>query len=342
MRIRLLLCFVLGVAAAVPSSAQPAASDLGSPREAATVYSSDYRALVAAALPKVGADAIGRHLERVRAEAARSRGLAVRDAASWTALFGLDAKTRAGDRPGELVDLDTGSFLADPEAGRFLVSLAHPDAKPVPRATFARQLPEVRRAHEALADRIGLAKGEIFHSDFREILAQSTPAPGLAGARESEIESFGATTTLLRAAGGLIVDGSFASLTSLDARRVDRVEVRWPAIRLLPEVEKGKLLAPADLADRVIRRIDSAARGREVNVLMAVVLRPVEAGARTYFVPSLRVGLAPKAVQQGDGYLTDAGEEFYLDLVAGLEELPERDNRDLVPESLEREKAPGR
>jgi hypothetical protein len=266
----------------------------------------------------------------------------VRDAATWTALFGLDAKARAGDRPGELVDLDAGSFLADAEAGRFLVSLSHPDAKPMPRRDFARRLPEIRRAHEALADRIGLAQGEILHVDFREILAQSTPAPGLAGARESEIESFGATTTLLRSAGGLLVDGSWASLTSLDERRIDRVEVRWPPIRLLPEVATGKLLAPADLADRIVRRIDSAARGREVNVLMAVVLRPVAAGARTYFVPSLRVGVAPRAVKAGDGYSTEAGEEFYLDLVAGLEELPERDGRDLVPQNLEREKPAGR
>jgi len=340
-RIRLLLCFVLGVAAAVPSSAQPAASDLGSPREAATVYSSDYRALVAGALPKVGADALGRRLTAVRAEAERARGLSARDAASWTALVGLDAGPRKGDRPGELVELDAGAYLVDAEAGRFLASLAHPDAKPVPRRELARQLPEIRRAHEALAERIGLPKTEIFHADFREILAQSTPAPGLAGARESEIESFGATTTLLRASGGLLVDGSYATLTSLDARRLDRVEVRWPAIRLLPEVDGGKLLAPADLADRLMRRIESAARGREVNVLMAVVLRPVAAGARTYFVPSLRVGVTPKSVKQGDGYVTEAGEELYVDLVAGLEDLPERDDRELVPENLEREKTAG-
>jgi hypothetical protein len=336
MRIRTPLFFALGVLASVPSIAQPAASDLGSPREAATVYSSDYRALVAGALPKVGADALGRRLAAVRAEAAVSRGLAVRDAASWTALFGLDAKVRAGDRPGELVELEAGAFLADPEAGRFLVSLAHPDAEPVPRGELDRQLPEIRRAHEALAERIGVPKGEIFHTDFREILAQSTPAPGLAGARESEIESFGATTTLLRASGGLLVDGSYASLTSLDARRLDRVEVRWPAIRLLPEVDGGKPLAPSDLTDLLTRRIESAAHGREINVLMAVVLRPVEAGPRTYFVPSLRVGLAPKAVKERDGYRTEAGEEFYVDLVAGLEDLPERDDRELVPESLER------
>jgi hypothetical protein len=46
-------------------------------------------------------------------------------------------------------------------------------------------------------------------------------------------------------------------------------------------------------------------------------------------------------VKADDGYATEAGEELYLDLVAGLEDLPERDNRELVPENLEREKTAG-
>jgi len=71
---------------------------------------------------------------------------------------------------------------------------------------------------------------------------------------------------------------------------------------------------------------------------MAVVLRPVEANHRVYLVPLLRVGVTPKSRPENDGYVANAGEEFYLDLLAGMEDLPDRDDCDLVPENLEREK----
>ena len=311
-------------------------SDLGTPREAVSTFSTDYRALVAAALPRISDADLRSLLSQAQAEAAAEKPLAVRDVRGWAALFGLPIDPPKVERPGELIDVGDASYLVDPEAGRFYMTVRLPASAPVARQEFAGRLPAIRRAHEVLADRIGVPRRQIFFVDFRETLAQSTPRPQLAGARETPIESVAATTTLLRAVSGLLVDGSFVRMTGVDADRLELVDVRWPPLRLAPEVELKDLVSPARLADRVVKRLSATEQGKPVNVLMAVVLRPVRANHRIYFIPSLRVGTLPKSEARKDGYRTDAGETFYLDLLAGAEDLADRDEREPVPENLER------
>jgi hypothetical protein len=114
------------------------------------------------------------------------------------------------------------------------------------------------------------------------------------------------------------------------------VDVRWPQLRLAPEVDERSVLAPAVLADRITERVAAAGGGKPVSVVMAVVLRPIHDAPRATYVPTLRVGIKPQSEKQNNGYRTDAGEQLYFDLVAGFEGLADRDQRDLVPESLER------
>lgn len=326
-----------GCAVRPPMKPTSPPSDLGSPPEVLAEFSTDYRVLVAAALPRVTADELRRRLNRVRTEAAETKPLAIRDAAAWAGLFERKVDPLLLEHATELVDTDDASYLVDPEIGRFYVSIRYPDLAPVPRQKFEQLIPDIRRAHEVLAEeKIGISRHEIFFVDFRETLVQSTPRPGLAGAREGPIECAGATTTLLRAVGGILVDGSFARISSVDARRVEMADVRWPPLRMAPEVEDRTVVAPARLADRVVERISSTAQGKPVNVLMAVVLRPMRADHRIYFVPSLRVGISPKSEPGKDGYQTEAGEEVYFDLVAGMEELADRDERE-PKENLERQ-----
>jgi hypothetical protein len=333
----LIVCAVIAAAAAFPSHAQRAGapSDLGSPPEAAGMFSTDYRALVSAALPRVSPAELARLVKQVQREADGGIALAVGDVNSWTSLFGLRDDSQSLERTTELVDAGNASYLADPQAGRFYVTLRHADEAPVPREQFAKTIPDIRRAHQALAGRIGIPAGEIFFVDFRETLAQSTPQ-SRTGEPDLPIESAGATTTLLRAVGGLMVDGSHARMSSLDAARFEMVDVRWPAMRLVPEVERKGLVYPGQLMDRIAGRIAATAGGRPVNVLMAVVLRPIAAGHGFYFVPSLRVGVAPKSEPMRDGFRTEAGERFYIDLIEGMEAFGDRDEREAAPENQER------
>ncbi len=331
----------LGLASGVWAQApgQPE-SDLGSPAAAVAARgagSTDYRALVEAALPRVSAESLAARLKEVEKEG-RER-LRVADARAWAGLFGLAVDRLAGDaaravESGEIVTLERGAVRARPREGRFWVALQQ-ETKPLPRQEFARLLPEIRRVHAALAERIGIPRRQVFHTDFRETLAQATPRPELRE-REGPIESVGATTTLVRAVGGILVDGSFARLVSADAQRLEMVDVRWPEVVLACEIGTEKIRSPRELADRLVERVAAAAAKRPVSVLMAVVLRPLRTPYRPTYVPALRVGVVPKSERVGDGYRTDAGEVLYVDLVAGFEE---EDRREAAPESAERKEA---
>jgi hypothetical protein len=308
------------------SAAQsPDLSNLGSPREAGTRYSADYKAIVKAALPSVTADELAERVKAAVIEEAAERPLAVADARTWGALFGVDAP--AGAMGDELVEGDLASYLVSPDAGRLYIALRG-EPKAYPREAYGRLLPQIRAAHKELAEKIGIPSRQVLFTDFRETLAQSTPRR-LGEIPDGPIESVGATSTFVRAVGGLLVDGSSFRVSSLDAERIDMAEVRWPRLVLAPEVDANRVIAPSQLAERLVDRISANEKGRPVSVRMAVVLRPVASGRGSAFVPALRVQVQPQSVKRADGVSTEAGEEFYLNLVSGLPALEEGDGREV-------------
>jgi len=315
--------------AAWPALAAPQSSNLGSPAEAATRFSADYKAVVTAALPTVTAEELAERVRAAVAEDAAERPLAIADARSWGALFGVDVP--AGATGDELVDGDNASYLVAPDAGRLYIALRG-EPKTYSRQAYARLLPQIRRAHAELAERIGLPSRQFFFTDFRETLAQSTPRQ-VGEVPDGPIESVGATSTFLRAAGGLLVDGSSFTVSSLDTDRIDMADVRWPRMVLAPEVDAARVFAPSQLTDRIVDRLRATEKG-PVSVRMAVVLRPVASGRGSAFVPALRVSVRPQSQRLPDGYHTEAGEEFYFNLVAGVPALEEGDGSE-PPESLQ-------
>ena len=57
-------------------------------------------------------------------------------------------------------------------------------------------------------------------------------------------------------------------------------------------------------------------------------------GRGSAFVPAPRVSVLPQSQRLKDGYRTEAGEEFYFNLVAGVPALEEGDGSE-PPESLQ-------
>ena len=313
--------------AAWPELAAAQSSNLGSPAESGRRFSADYKAVVTAALPTVTADELAERVKAAVVEDAAERPLAIADARSWGALFGVDAPAGAvGD---ELVDGENASYLVAPDAGRLYIALRG-KPKTYSREAYGRLLPQIRLAHAELAERIGLPSRQFFFTDFRETLAQSTPRQ-LGEIPDGPIESVGATSTFVRAVGGLLVDGSSFRVSSLDPDRIDMADVRWPRMVLAPEVDAARVFAPSQLTDRIVERIRASENG-PVSVRMAVVLRPVANGRGTAFVPALRVSVLPQPERLADGLHTEAGQQFYFNLVAGLPALEEGDGRE-VPES---------
>lgn len=178
--------------------------------------------------------------------------------------------------------------------------------------------------HLAIAEKIGIQKSDIFFVDFRETLSQSDADPRLGKIAPTPIESESATSTILRAVDGVMIDGSFLRMSSVDEKSHRAVDLRWPAVQLGKDA-LSELRPPKALADSIIKRVDQSSKGASINVRMAVVLRAIDRAKPSEFVPMLRIAIKPKAIKTDTGFNTDAGEMFYMNLATGLPEFADAD-----------------
>lgn len=316
---------VLALGAAPAARAAETESPLGSPAASASLFTTDYVAAVQAALPRIDAATLTRLLADAEVAASAERPLAITSVAELERFFGLSPSGQETPRSTQFVAAGDATYRVEP-GRRFYLSVSYPDAPATPRAEAARRLPEIQAAHASLAARLGIPAQGVLFNDFRELLSQTDGSPTLEGGAVGEIESEGAVSTLLRSVGGILVEGSQLRIVSIEPSRIELIDGRWPAIRLSPQIAKSGLRAPRDAADGIVAKVEADAGGLPVALHMAVVLRPVE-GKELEYVPSLKVGIEPQAIRNEDGYDTDAGEIFYVDLLRDsppLAELPAR------------------
>ncbi len=312
------------------------ANALGSPVQARDRYSANYAEVVRGALPKVDAAAVTKLMSNVRAAAATAKPMPITDPRQLEKVFGLSER---GD-PDALGYVDAGDMVyrVDTERQRiYLVRRQGAETKPVPRKEFAPQLSNIRAAHADLARRLGVPDQEVMFTDFREILSETNGRPELQrDAPPSEIMAEGAVTTILRAVGGVLVEGSEAKLSSVDAKQIDLVDVRWPQMRVSEAAMKNGFRGPQDAEKNIVERISASSKGQPVSVRMAVVLRPLAVGPNQRvieYVPALKVKVKPQAIRTENGYRTDAGEVFYVDLVRGAPAFADPPSAKETPES---------
>lgn len=301
--------------AAAPAWGQAPDNPLGSPAAAVGRFTENYAEAVRMALPPIDAAGLARVMERVRAASANQKPLAIANGAELEKFFQL--RGRDPDKSGDFVDAGDAVYRFEPQAGRLYVAWRQSDAKPVARSTFARRIKGIRAAHEALAARLGIQAEDVLFTDFREVLVKTdrrVASPTAATAAGTPIMADGATTTMLRAVGGVLVEGSYLRVSSVDARRMSLVKASWPRVQLADGATR-QLRGPKDMADTLAKRIAEDSRGMPVSVRMAVVLRPVDPDKPGLYVPSLKIGVEPKAIKTADGYRTDAGVVYYADLL---------------------------
>ena len=314
-----------GLFACTVAAAQPQQSPLGSPADTNGKFSANYSEIVRAALPPVDAAALAKLMKDVRTAAAAEKPLQINDVGQLEKFFSI--KPRALKGTIELTDAGDDSYSFNPVTRRIYLAHKHGETKPVAREEFRPQLAAIRAAHAALAEKIGLPKEQIYFTDVREVLAQASAHPRQGGA-QGPIQSEGAVTTMLRAVGGLLVDGSYFRAISKDADRLELLDLRWPRLKLATNVVDSRLRAPRDVAPSVIKRVTTNSKQLPVSVRMAVVLRPITTANEVTYVPAVRVGVQPQSLRVGDGFRTDAGEVFHIDLVTGSAEFADADAKD--------------
>ena len=228
------------------------------------------------ALPPIDNDGLAKVMERVRAAAAaNSKPLAISNSAELEKFFGL--RSRNPDKSGDFVDAGDAVHRFEPQAGRLYVTWRLTDVKPVARATFSKRIraSAAPRGTRQPAGHFG-QRGDS-PTDFREVLTKTdrrVPASTAATA-DSPIMAEGGTTTLLRAVGGVLVEGSYLRVADAHAAHEPREG------QLAAGATDGCVGPTTACAEGHARRVRQADRQRfrgvPVSVRMAVVLRPVDA-----------------------------------------------------------------
>lgn len=168
-------------------------------------------------------------------------------------------------------------------------------------------LDQVSKYHEKLLKRVGITDEEILFKDTSLMLMQGMTDPNTGAPQESETMVRSIQTYVLRAVDGIMVEGSSAKIGSRGSREVEMMDIKWPPFRYPPSLKSFELKSNTSLKDEITEDVKRLAEGREAQVRMAVVLRPVTMAGELFYVPSLKVGV--QAGAEGDGAI------FYKDLL---------------------------
>lgn len=293
---------VLGVAALFAlAPLAHAESDLGSPAETAQIVSEDYKGLVERAFPRFDGDVLGRRIATIRRAYPEGYDtVTVRKIGDLESLLGLPHSALTG---GDFVATTEGTYGISATSGRIHFARNVDELPPMAFDDAQRAQREIEARHAGLLAKVGIdAKQVLFaNTGILSLRSQERGAPE----ESAKLQADAVFTYALREIDGLQVEGSEAKLASRSDGELVNLSLRWPAMRVHPELTDFSLKSTDELKREVLAHVETSANRSPVSVRMAVVLRPVKARTGQVFVPSLKVGVMPKE---------EAGEVFYIDL----------------------------
>lgn len=299
---RAALCGLLGLLTLAPGMAGAAdQNDLGSPAASAQLFSEDYERLIDAALPTFRSDELGRRLETLRRKYPDGHDpLKLRKINDIENLLGLPQGASGGS---DYVDAGTSVYGVSLRSGRVHYARNLEGQPPMAYDEAERSRRELEARHLDLLARAGI--------DAQQVLFKETGIVSLRSQTkdmsddDSLLAADSVYTYALRSIDGVQVEGSQARVASRGGGDLVGLSLRWPAMRLHPQLTSFKLKGADEIKRELLPAVKAAANGATVNLQMAVVLRPVNADGRRVYLPSLKVGVLPKA---------EAGAVFYVDL----------------------------
>ena len=304
-----LTTIVLGTAIMLSLSAETMArveNPYGSPADAAGIFTRDYRKGIEAAFPQYDPRQLQEKLEVIaKTQGGREDPVRLRTLEAIEDLFGLaPADRKSGDN---VVETRRVYYEADRDLGTAYYYRDMETLAPLPYRKAVGLRDAVAGEHQALLDKIGIGKDEIFYTETFFMMLQSSTDPEAGPVEETKPVVDVIATYVLRALEGLMVEGSAVKIASKRSGKVEMLGFDWAPFRFHPALQRFDLRERDALVREIESRVtDVVNSDEEVNVLMAVVLRPVLVDGGRVFVPSLRVGVLPN-----DG---QAGAMFYVDL----------------------------
>lgn len=287
------------------------ASELGSPAETRRAMSNDIHQLVEQAYPKYDAPMLKMKLENTAKKYPRGLdALKIQKLSDVEKQLKLKSQRHASDA--KMFKAAGVSYEVDPAIGkiRFQQEVLKPMA--VSRAKGNQLLPTITKRHDALIAKIGVTPDQTFFKKTSLLMSQGSGNPKNGATAKTEPVVIGATTHVIRAIDGIIVEGSGAKVTSFTSDKVNAVHVNWPRVQFHPGIRSYELKSQDSIKRAIAERVKMYSGNEKANVKMAVVLLPVMENGAPYMVPVMKV-----AVRTETG---GTGSIFYENVLA--EEVP--------------------
>jgi hypothetical protein len=303
-----LTTFAFGAAVVLSLSAAAMArveNPYGSPADAAGIFTRDYRKGVEAAFPKYDPRQLQQTLEVIAEKyGGREDPIRLRSVEAIEDLFGLaPADRRSADN---VVEQKRTYYEADPDLGTAYYYRDMETLPPMSYGTATKLKDVVAREHQALLDKMGVGKDEIFYTETFFMMLRSSTDPEAGPVEETKPVVDVISTYVLRALEGVMVEGSNIKIASKGSGMTETLSLDWSRFRYHPNLRRFDLRDRDDLVREIESRVaDVVNNDEKVNVMMAVVLRPVMVDGDQTFVPSLRVGVLPDDGQAGDMFYVD-------------------------------------
>jgi len=275
-----------------------AASELGSPAETKATLSSDYTQLVENAFPKFDAPALKIRFQGIAMKYTTSLDtIKVRDLRGLEQLMNINLQQHAPEL--KVFKQEGLSYEVNPDIGkiRFYSAIQTPLA--LTRAVGLQRLPEFTQRHEAVIAQMGVPQDQIFFNKTSLLLTEGSTNPKDGAVRKTEPVVTGVTTHVIRAIDGIIVEGSYAKVSSFSPDKINAVHLNWPRLQLHPTFNNFEPRNQQSLKQAIADRVKAIAGSEKANVKMAVVLLPVTEGGVTHMTPVMKVGVRTESGGEG-------------------------------------------
>lgn len=286
---------------------------LGSTPKVQGVYNQDLKIASEMAMPSFNEDELGNYIENIYKKYPNGIDSLKINRELAQSLFGIKLPEGDGEEQG-----DNYAFEVMRKMGKFYLHRNRENIKPYSLTLGQQHLRLSKILHKELLLKFGIDQEQLFALNSNLLLVEGIQRLVTGGYSKpttplvDDIYTYGN-----RMVDGIMVEGSYAKIFSKNTQNFEGMIIKWPRFQFHPNLSRFELKRKADLLNEIIPRLREIANPKhESNVKMAIVFRPVFIGADQVFVPSLKVGLYTRPMNDRQAEAKgENGALFYVDIM---------------------------
>jgi hypothetical protein len=208
------------------------------------------------------------------------------------------------------VETEQHAYEIDPTNGGIYFHEKQKEEKSLSLPTAEELKDRFSSFHNSFLEDIGIDSSQILYKETSFTLLQAISNPEIDPIEETIPVVDSIFTYVLRSLEGLVVEGSYAKIVSNNLDQIETLELVWPQLMIFCGLNNCFLKDQEELKQQILAKVKQSANGNEVNIKMAVVLRPILKG---YFIPSMKVGVMPNNNEAGEIFYVELIDQEYLD-----------------------------